>query len=327
MLSVHKLALTLTTAATVALIAACSGGDDGATVCDNASLVVGEQTGDYSPVVISTDLAVGENRFSLGLIDTEGLPVAGAELNAQFCQFNEDETATLASESSLSPITVTRSFTHLHDDGETHVHEVGEVGVYVTRVDFPVAGPWQVFVSGTVDDMTLEPQPYLFQVHESSQSPAIGEPAPQSVQMTIDDVEDISEIDTSPVPNPEMHDMTIADAVTSGRPTVIVFATPAFCTSQICGPTKEVVDSLYPEYQDEVNFVHVEPYDVVRARNGDCMANFSDCVVPLMSEEWGLMSEPWVFTVDAEGNIAGKFEGVVGETELDEHLQELLATG
>jgi hypothetical protein len=156
-------------------------------------------------------------------------------------------------------------------------------------------------------------------------SPAIGAPAPQSVQLIIDDVESIEIIDTSTVPNVEMHDQTIADAVTSGKPTLIAFATPAFCTSQICGPAKEVVDALYAQFGDSINFVHVEPYDVERARTGDCQPSLSACLVPFLDTEWGLRSEPWIFTVDAHGNVAGKFESVVGETELEEHLQELLA--
>jgi hypothetical protein len=317
-----KLALPIA-AATLFLLAACGGGESN--VCDDASQVVGTQPEGYAPIVISSDLAVGENRFALGLTDEMGAPVAGADLTAQFCQFTGADEAVLISESALSAITVERSFTHIHEDGALHQHDIGEVGIYVTNVDFPAAGNWQVFVSGTVGDAALEPAPYLFQVQDAPRSPAIGAAAPQSVQLTVDDVEDITEIDTSTPPNPEMHDMTIADAVTSGKPTVIVFATPAFCTSQICGPTKEVVDVLYPEYKDKINFVHVEPYDVERARSGDCMQGFSDCVLPFITDEWGLTTEPWVFTVDAQGNIAGKFEGVVGQTELEEHLQELLA--
>jgi hypothetical protein len=88
---------------------------------------------------------------------------------------------------------------------------------------------------------------------------------------------------------------------------------------------KEVVDGLYTEFGDDINFVHVEPYDVERARSGDCQPSLSACLVPFLDTEWGLRSEPWIFTVDADGNIAGKFESAVGETELEEHLQELLA--
>lgn len=318
-----KLVLVLAVAAAIALMAACGGGDDD----DDDRLVLTPQAGDFELALVSSDIAVGQNRFVLGLIDAEGMPVAGAELQAEFYNVAEGIDSEPAFDVNLSAIAAERSFTHLHEDGERHNHEVGQIGVYVTRAEFDTAGQWQVYVSGTAGDQEVERLPFTFTVRETPLTPAVGAPAPQSVQLIIDDVDDITQIDTSPVPNVKMHNMTIAQAVTSGRPTVIAFATPAFCTSQICGPTKEVVDALFPEYSDRVNFVHVEPYDVERARVGDCQPDLSACAVPFLSDEWGLISEPWVFTIDAQGNIAGKFEGVLGQTELEEHLQELLAAG
>lgn len=309
------------------VFAACGGDDDAsATICDDASQVLSDQPGDYAPTVISSDLAVGENRFVLGLLEGGTTPIADADLEAQFCRFTSMDEATLDSEVSLSAVTVEKSYTHLHENGEHHMHDAGAIGVYVANVDFSSAGPWQVFISGTVAGEELEPTPFLFPVGEAPLTPAIGSPAPRSVQLIIDDVADITEIDTSTPPNVEMHDMTIAEAVASGRPSVIAFATPAFCATQICGPTKEIVDSLFPTYGDRINFIHVEPYDVERARAGDCQPDLSACAVPFLFDDWGLRSEPWIFTVDANGNIAGKFEGVVGETEMEEHLQELLAS-
>lgn len=315
----RRLPLVLASAAALSLlIVACSGDNDSG---DDGPMVLTPVSGDYNLQVISQDLAVGENRVVIGLLDNSGMPIAGADLEADFYPEGED---TPVADSGLEAVTVQRSFTHIHEDGEQHQHEVGEIGVYVTNVDFDTAGTWSVVASGMVDGEDIESLGFTFSVREESLSPAIGEPAPQSVQLTLDDVDDILQIDTSTVPNPDMHDTTIAEAVTSGQPTVIVFATPAFCVSQICGPTKEVVDQMYEQYGDRMNFVHVEPYDVVRARSGDCQP-LTDCIVPFLVEEWGLQSEPWVFTVDAEGNIAGKFEGVVGETELDQHLQTLVS--
>lgn len=304
----------------VALIAAACGSDD-----DDNRTILTPVSGDFIPTVISSDIAVGENRFVIGLLDVDQQLIADADLRAGFLKIAEDGSTTLLFDSDLSAITIQRSFTDIHQDGESHRHDGGEFGVYVANVEFDSAGRWQVVVSGTIGEERMNPTPFLFEVREVPLSPAIGAPAPQSVQLIIDDVESIDDIDTSLIPNVEMHDLTIADAVTSGTPTLIVFSTPAFCTSQICGPAKEIVDELYTKFSDSVNFVHVEPYDVVRARSGDCQPGLSACLVPFLDTEWSLRSEPWIFTVDAEGNIAGKFEGVVSITELEEHLQELVA--
>jgi hypothetical protein len=117
--------------------------------------------------------------------------------------------------------------------------------------------------------------------------------------------------------------MTVADAVTSGVPSVIAIATPAFCESQICGPTKAFFDDLYSEYSDDANFVHVEPFQVQPVRDGECETLYA-CRNPII-DEWDLQSEPWVFIVDADGNIAAKFDGLVTYEEMADALEEVIA--
>jgi len=36
--------------------------------------------------------------------------------------------------------------------------------------------------------------------------------------------------------------------------------------------------------------------------------------------EWGISTEPWIFTVDRSGRIAASFDGVRGPDELDDAL-------
>jgi hypothetical protein len=148
---------------------------------------------------------------------------------------------------------------------------------------------------------------------------AVGAQAPPSDTLTLEDVTDVAEIDTSDPPIPGMHTMSIAQAVKSGKPSVIAFATPAFCLSRVCGPTKEMVDEAYQQYKDKANFVHVEPYDLEKARSGEGLFPVK------AATEWGLESEPWVFVVDAKGIVAAKFEGVVSLDELKAVLDPLIA--
>jgi hypothetical protein len=120
------------------VLAACGGDDD-----DNRTILT-PTTGDFSPTVISSDIAVGENRFVIGLLDADGLPVANATLAAEFLRVEADGSTTSTAEVNLAAITVERSFTHLHEDGENHRHDAGELGVYITNVEFETAGQWQV---------------------------------------------------------------------------------------------------------------------------------------------------------------------------------------
>jgi hypothetical protein len=273
----------------------------------------------FAPQIASSDLAVGDNRFILGLIDeVENSPVSDAQLHFRFFKLNGNE-ATLKSQGDAATLQVTKSYTHTHEDGTTEAHDAGDIGVYVATVAFDSPGTWGIEVAGSVHGEELAPVRLPFDVGEQSLSVAIGQPAPRSVQTIFSDVDDISEIDTSDPPNPEMHDITIADAVTSGRATVVVFATPAFCVSQICGPTKSIVDELHESYEGQANFVHVEPYDLEIARNGEGLEP-----LPFLAEEWGLLSEPWVFLVDSEGNVAAKFEAVVSPEEIEQALLLIL---
>lgn len=114
-----------------------------------------------------------------------------------------------------------------------------------------------------------------------------------------------------------MYSMTVADAVMSGRPSVVVFATPARCVSNMCGPALDVAKAARMRHP-EANFVHVEIYD--RPQDPS-----NDTAVPAVAE-WRLPTEPWVFVVDRQGRVAAKFESIVTESELDTAIAHASAT-
>jgi hypothetical protein len=298
----------LASAAAAALVAVACTGDEEA---DSDAVT------EVRPIVINSELLVGENRLMIGLLSQDNEEITGAEV--AFHLFKLDgEQQELRAEATATPITVEKSYTHTHDDGTVESHSAGESGAYVATVQFDDAGQWGVEAIVTISNVTHDTPRAQFTVLEDSVSIAVGAPAPRSETLTLDDVGDVAEIDTSDPPIPEMHTMTIAEAVTSGRPSVIVFATPAFCLSRICGPTKDAVDALFEEYKNEVNFVHVEPYELDRARDGEGLFPIA------ATEEWGLRSEPWVFLVNGEGTVAAKFEAFVAIDDLTRAIEPLL---
>ncbi len=324
------------------LAAACtSGGGE-----EDSGPVLTPVSARYLPQAVSSELVVGPNRFMLGLLDQEeNQPVSGAQLHFRFFKL-EGREATFKFEADATAVTVTKSYTHVHEDGTVEKHEAGEIGVYVANVEFDSAGDWGVEVTGTVAGEGIEPVRPIFTVLEEGLSPAVGQPVPRSHQPILGDpgYEEIAKLDTSDPPNPDMHSMTIADAAASGKPTVIVFATPAFCVSQICGPTKEVVDELYEKYKGRANFVHVEPYfiDLARENKGLCgvpvfnrqgaleqwggkdCPSLTEADLPPPEETWNLQTEPWVFLVDSQGTIVAKYEAAVTLEELEAALTPLL---
>lgn len=196
-------------------------------------------------------------------------------------------------------------------DGTWLTTNAAALGVYVTYYTFDAPGLWEVLVTSEGQELGQA----LINVVESSSQPNVGEPAPTSDSPTGTTPEELAVITTDPEPIPDYYDLSIADAVGNGRPTVVAFATPAFCQTALCGPTLESV-KIATDGRDGIDVVHVEPYDLDKATKGD----FSP--IPTM-DEWGLVTEPWVFVVDADGNVAATFEGIMGTEELAAALDRL----
>lgn len=306
-------------ALTALLIAGC-GGSDGPS--DDQRQVLTPISAKYLPLMISSHMSIGDNRFVVGLLNQEdNTEVLGATLHLRFF-IAADSGTTPKFEADPAVIVLKKNYTHTHADGTIETHEAGETGAYVSHVDFGQAGVWNVEVSGTTKQgEQLEPVRLQFDVLATDPGIAIGSAVPPSKQTILADVSDIREIDTSQDPIPEEHNMTVADAIASGRPSVIAFATPAFCQSQVCGPTKEIFDALYRKYSEQANFIHIEPYDVKRLRDGTC-PSLGECAVPATAD-FRLETEPWVFIADARGRLSAKFEGITSDTELENALLAL----
>jgi hypothetical protein len=179
-------------------------------------------------------------------------------------------------------------------------------GLYVAHVDIPEAATYQA----TIDAEGLATAgPAGFVAFDDPPLIEPGEEAPASQTRTSADFPDLSVITSDPEPDPAMYESSVASAVTSGAPTVIVFATPAFCASQACGPLLDQVKALRPAYPG-VEFIHVEIYEDLQVDSPDELT-----AVPATSE-WGLPSEPWVFVVDGSGVVTSAFEGAASDAEL-----------
>jgi hypothetical protein len=268
-------------------------------------------------VIANSELVVGENRFVLGLLDTQtGQPINYVpEVGVQFFKVNADETATKIG------------------DGQVVYHSENlPAGLYVSRFTFAEAGNWGVVVTVKPRDAEAYQQRLNFTVVADSSVPLVGEPAPRSKNQTVHDAA-IDEI-CSAVPHDDMHEMTIADAVTSGKPTVILIAAPGFCPSFTCGPDLEMTQKLKAKYGDKANFVHIEAPNEIQSHthtgpvdpNHNQEEGHRGVAKPQVqtAQEWGLKSEPWLFLVDKNGNIADRFEGGLTIQEVEPALVKIL---
>jgi len=161
---------------------------------------------------------------------------------------------------------------------------------------------------------------------EKSPVPALGSKALLSVSKTLAGNGSIEEITTDYSPDPELYQLTIKEAVENPLPSVVVFASPAFCTSPTCGPQTDTVSEMREKHGGEANFIHVEIYDNPAEIQGDLDRAEIFSVV----DDWGLsaiadyFNESWTFIIDADGMIDDRFEGYATLDELEVALLKVL---
>lgn len=264
-----------------------------------------------------SDYAVGENRFSFFLADNDGRPLEDMSAEVAFGPVHQDNKITARSVFPATYKRVVTQFPHTHEGGQVHLHEDARGYYLVERAPFDAPGPWAALVTvGDRQGKALSASA-AFQVRPRAATPAVGEAVPATSHPTAADVRDLAEIDSSVPPRPQLHQVSVAQALERKRAFVVVFATPAFCTSRLCGPVTEEVAALQPRYGEAVDFIHIEPYELGPLRREGAFR-----LAP-PTREWNLPTEPWVFIVSKDGRLAAKFEGLVSADELESALRRL----
>jgi hypothetical protein len=244
-------------------------------------------------VLASSELVVGPNRFAVALIDEANHPIPDAPVTLGFFQVSGQQ-ATKRFESQA---------TYRWVDQKTK-------GIYTTPVSFDAPGRWGVEASFPLNGSATTVRS-AFDVLAQGTAPTIGSPAIRSKTPTVQDVRDPSEICTA-APPCELHSISLDQQLASGKPTLVLFASPGFCTSATCAPQLDVVLGLKPRYADRINFSHVEIYK--DPRNG---------VLADTVNEWHLVTEPWTFFVSSAGTIVERFDGIVTADEIQPVLDRL----
>jgi hypothetical protein len=245
-------------------------------------------------VLANSELVVGPNHLAYALL-ADGKPLVAPRARVELFQL-DGQTATKRGEAEA----VYRSID-------------GVRGLYTTSVSFEQPGNWglQSSVVGSGGDSIVVRS--AIHVLARGAAPSVGARAQASRNPTASQVADPIEI-CSAQPPCRLHQLSVADAVSQGRPSMIAFATPGFCTSQTCAPVLGEVLKVSQKFDDRVSFAHVEIYKEPRT------LTLADAVV-----EWGLQSEPWVFAVDRAGVIADRLESLVTADELEQVVLRLLA--
>lgn len=259
------------------------------------------------PIPVSSELTVGPNRLLVNLIDSANEPLAAADRPVELRLYD------LATDPAAPKVTTPATYLPILE---------GRPGLYRAQVDFTRAGDWGLEAIATEADGSKRIGRMVFSVRESGTTPAIGAPAPASDTPTAETPEAVAAVSTDDDPDADFYRQSVAGALEAHQPFLVIFATPAFCSSATCGPALDIVKAEAAYYKDRVTFIHVEPYEL-QVVDGHLQPVLSEQNLPIpvaATNEWGLPTEPYIFVVNSAGNVAAKFEGIASADELEAAL-------
>ena len=184
-------------------------------------------------------------------------------------------------------------------------------GFYGAEVEFPEAGDWIVAATLDVNGRKAVGQGA---VPVAAKVPAaVGTRAKPLATPVATTAAGGRKICTREPPCP-LHAISLDDALKAGRPTVVTFATPLLCSSQMCGPVVDeqmvAADRLGPK----ASFVHVEIYP-----------SRSTARPARTFLQYGFRTEPWLLVIDRDGVVRARYEGPVTAGQISDALRPLLA--
>ena len=316
---------------TAALVAGCDSGgrSDGqratsSTGQPGAAVEIGAQVASY-------DLSVNRpQRVLVGLTAAEGSLVSfgSAEMSFAYLGSREKptETAQVYARDTAEWMPIPGQRAPSDQTAPRVVAPSDGAGVYVARdVIFDRAGFWGVRVVVPLDGKLVEAQAQ-FDVLAKPEAVAPGDPAPPS-ENPLPGRSDVSPkaVDSraskpGEVPDPELHRQTVAGAIASGRPTMVVISTPTYCVSRFCGPITDSVQALARRYEDRMNFIHIEVWRDFEATTMNKAA--ADWILPPGTND---VHEPWVYVIGNDGIVQERFDNVVSDAELESAVREATA--
>lgn len=176
--------------------------------------------------------------------------------------------------------------------------DIASPGVYTLRLDGD-DGFGAAFNVSSPDQVTV---------------PYIGSKLPPFDTPTVDDHRGVEPYCTL-TPNPcPLHDVTLTQALTSGKPVGYMVGTPAHCQTGTCAPALEVLVKSHARVGDKVVMVHADVYT----------DNAATTIAPAVAA-LGLEYEPVLYLVGVDGLVKDRIDVIWDQSELDERLDAFLA--
>jgi len=103
--------------------------------------------------------------------------------------------------------------------------------------------------------------------------------------------------------------VSLADALTMGKPVAYYVGTPAFCSTGSCAPALDALVASSELFGDKIIYVHAEVF------TDDAGIDIAPAVTAI-----GMTYEPALFLTDASGVVVERLDAVWDSTELNARL-------
>jgi hypothetical protein len=188
----------------------------------------------------------------------------------------------------------------------------GLAAVYWTNLPVPRSGIYDVLAltrvgSGLIGSTGEMP------VALNSPIPGVGRRPPDIATDTLASEHGKLSLVTTRVPPESMHSVSL-NQVLGKRPIALLFSTPLLCHSRVCGPVTDIMVYLQHQFGQRIAFIHQEVYV-----NNDPTRGLRRPLV-----DFHLQTEPWLFTINRQGVIAARLDGVYGVNEARQALEAAL---
>jgi hypothetical protein len=111
-----------------------------------------------------------------------------------------------------------------------------------------------------------------------------------------------------------LHDITLTEALQTGKPVAYFIGTPAFCQTGVCGPILDFVVAQHQRLGDKMAMVHADVYTDSTAKT----------LTPAV-DAYHMTFEPCLFIADATGTIVERLDFVFDESELATALAKVVS--
>ena len=253
---------------------------------------------------------VGENRLAFAVIGADGAPAYGPTV--VYIGDSRTGVAKGPFAAPADPMIPQQKFESKQSSLDSNAIQA----IYETRIPLPKVGTWTVLSMTQTPSGLVGAEASTIKVAARDTVPNVGDKAPSVHTATGTSTVSGSQVDTRDPKAPSLHQADFAK-VRGTAPVALMFSSPQFCVSRVCGPVTDLLLQLQAAYGDSVTAIQQEAY-----------AKFPNPAVPL--KQFGLVardgsfSEPWLFTVRKDGTIAARLEGAFGINSMNDAFKAAL---